>query len=45
MVLSDRYYAQCAAAALFHWLTTKHAMSFNNGSLKIEYETVKGTRR
>ncbi|KLT45442.1 hypothetical protein CC85DRAFT_240587, partial [Cutaneotrichosporon oleaginosum] len=42
MVLSDRYYAQCAAAALLHWLATSHSMSFNCASLKIEYETVRG---
>ncbi|BEJ01086.1 hypothetical protein CcaverHIS631_0509430 [Cutaneotrichosporon cavernicola] len=42
MVLSDRYYAQCAVAALFHWLHVNNGMAFNNASLKIEYETVRG---
>ncbi|BEJ16329.1 hypothetical protein CspHIS471_0509340 [Cutaneotrichosporon sp. HIS471] len=42
MVLSDRYYALCAVAALFHWLHVNNGMSFNNASLKIEYETVRG---
>ncbi|GMK55258.1 hypothetical protein CspeluHIS016_0203140 [Cutaneotrichosporon spelunceum] len=42
MILSDRYYAQCAVAALFHWLHVNNDMMFNNASLKIEYETVRG---
>lgn len=43
MVIADRYYALCAAAALFHWARSKQRMDYNDGSVSIQYETIRGT--
>lgn len=42
MTASDRYYALCAASALIHFVGSKRKVVFNDKSLRIVYESMKG---
>lgn len=42
MTAADRYYALCAASALIHFVGSKRKVVFNDRSLRIVYESMKG---
>lgn len=42
MTASDRYYALCAASALIHFVGFKRKIVFNDKSLRVVYESMKG---